>query len=427
MTEKLMLHLVYESEVAGIKLPWDAAVKRLHPGSKEGAATQHLNKLRTILLTEGHLVPPKARTRNRLASENNPEIRGYIRPDGAGPFETREVGWDEKIEDLVKSIENPEIIRGSGRYPRTKKSPTDDTRNRGQTLTSPPAKVEPPKPAVDAAARRKRQIEREEQMDNITKQLEAETKQMIAERRFYRQSRKPRTKNSRVVQDEDDYGGGDEESDSDNGSAEESDIESDSKTCENSDDDVTMDEDIHTAVGGEAKESVKDAVLEEDAEDVEGAGLDEEADISVEGVICLPGPGPRLVARAEAAEYGGQAAFDMLARVDPAGRMTMGNPYNQNMGMPEPISSHAAFDRFARVGPGGSMAMGNPYNQNMGMPQPVSSHASFDRFARVGPDGGMAMGNPYNQNMGIPEPVSQHYHYHQVSVEIMTRRCIGLR
>ena len=121
MIEKLMLHLQYEAEMAGIKLPLDAAVKRLHPGSKEGAAIQQLAKLRTILLTEGHMVPPKAKARNKRGPEYDPQLRGYIRPEGAGPYETRIVGWGEKIVDLTKNIENPGIYRGSGKYPRQKK------------------------------------------------------------------------------------------------------------------------------------------------------------------------------------------------------------------------------------------------------------------------------------------------------------------
>jgi hypothetical protein len=120
MIEKLILHLQYEAELAGIKLPWDAAVKRLHPGSKEGAAVQQLAKLRGILLTEGHMVPPKAKVKNKRGIEFKPQIRGYVRPDGAGPYETRVVGWNEKIVDLTKNIENPGIYRGSGRYPRQK-------------------------------------------------------------------------------------------------------------------------------------------------------------------------------------------------------------------------------------------------------------------------------------------------------------------
>jgi hypothetical protein len=118
MIEKLLLHLQYECELAGIDLPWDAAIKRLHPGSRDSAALQHLVKLRTILLTEGHMVPPKVKTKNKKGPEYNPELRGFIRPHNGAPFETRIVGWNEKIEDRSKNIENPEIIRGSGRYPR---------------------------------------------------------------------------------------------------------------------------------------------------------------------------------------------------------------------------------------------------------------------------------------------------------------------
>jgi hypothetical protein len=137
MFEKLLLHLHYEAELAGIKLPWDAAVHRLHSGSNEGAATQQLAKLREILLTEGHMVPPKAKVKNKRGVEYHSQMRGYIRPDGsADPYEARIVGWGEKIVDLAKSIENPGIYRGSGRYPRIT-GPDQATSGNG---TSPPPK-----------------------------------------------------------------------------------------------------------------------------------------------------------------------------------------------------------------------------------------------------------------------------------------------
>jgi hypothetical protein len=391
MTEKLMLHLVYECEVAGIKLPWDAAVKRLHPGSKEGAATQHLGKLRTILLTEGHLVPPKARTRNRLAADNSPDIRGYIRPDGAGPYETREVGWDEKIEDLSKSIENPEIIRGSGRYPRNKKTPANVTRKRGQNST--PVKAEPSSAGGTRATRRK-QID--EALDRLAIKLQAEAVDIMRASR--RRSTKLRMKNDRSVQDDDDYGGGDEESDSDNGSAGESDIENDEEACEDSDDDVVMDERVHADVEEEAEDSVKDAGVEEEAEDstegagveeeaedsVEGAGAEEEAEDSVEEIIRVPDPantrGPLLLSYQEAVEYGSLAAFERLAELDPDGN----------------LATYSS-------GPDG---------------QPIM-YDGFDGLGN-GMSEGLAMGDPYDQNMDIPDLV-----YYAVSVEIMARTCIG--
>lgn len=132
MIEKLLLHLQYECELAGIDLPWDAAIKRLHPGSRDSAALQHLVKLRTILLTEGHMVPPKVKTKNKKGPEYSPELRGFIRPHNGGPFETRIVGWNEKVEDRSKNIENPEIIRGSGRYPRKNGRPVKAAFNSGK-------------------------------------------------------------------------------------------------------------------------------------------------------------------------------------------------------------------------------------------------------------------------------------------------------
>ncbi len=58
MVEKLLLHLQYECHCEGIKLPWDKVVHRLSTGSSGQSALQHINKLRDILITEGHMVPP---------------------------------------------------------------------------------------------------------------------------------------------------------------------------------------------------------------------------------------------------------------------------------------------------------------------------------------------------------------------------------
>jgi hypothetical protein len=119
MAEKLILNLQFECHRAGILLPWDAAVKRLHPGSKGNAALQHLLKLRDILITEGHLVPPLL---GKRTVDLDPEVRGYIRNMmGNAPTDVRVVNWGENIVDRKVNIFNPDIIRGSGNYPRTKK------------------------------------------------------------------------------------------------------------------------------------------------------------------------------------------------------------------------------------------------------------------------------------------------------------------
>jgi len=51
-------------------------VQRLNPGSSGMSAIQMLNKLRDILISEGHLVPPLM---GKQKSNLDPSIRGYIR------------------------------------------------------------------------------------------------------------------------------------------------------------------------------------------------------------------------------------------------------------------------------------------------------------------------------------------------------------
>jgi len=97
MIEKLMLHLQYEMHRRGIEVPWNEAVHRLSPGSSGQSATQHLNKIRDQLLTEGHLVPPLC---GKVIQPQDPKIRGYIRDmGGESVVDSREVDWEEFIED----------------------------------------------------------------------------------------------------------------------------------------------------------------------------------------------------------------------------------------------------------------------------------------------------------------------------------------
>jgi hypothetical protein len=116
MVEKLMLHLQYECHRAGLKLPWDKAVERLSTGSSGVAALQHLNKLRDVLITEGHMVPPLL---GKYSVPQDPTVRGYIRDmDAEKPTDTRVVRWGEKIEDPKENLEVEGVVRGSGNYRR---------------------------------------------------------------------------------------------------------------------------------------------------------------------------------------------------------------------------------------------------------------------------------------------------------------------
>ncbi|KAF7872490.1 hypothetical protein EAF04_003411 [Stromatinia cepivora] len=117
MMEKLILHIVFECRRASINLPWDKIAHRLCPGSSGAAAQQYINKMRDVLITEGHLVPPPLGKKAVF----DPSIRGYIRDtDAEDPKAFRSVGWLENIADLKESLVIPGVSRGSGTYRRDK-------------------------------------------------------------------------------------------------------------------------------------------------------------------------------------------------------------------------------------------------------------------------------------------------------------------
>ncbi|TGO22943.1 hypothetical protein BPAE_0149g00060 [Botrytis paeoniae] len=115
MPEKLILCMVYECRRAELNIPWDNIAHRICPGSSGAAAIQHINKLREILIPEGHLVPPPFAKKNTV----DPNVRGYIRDmDSEDPKATRLVTWEEEIDDLKESLVVPGVTRGSGTYRR---------------------------------------------------------------------------------------------------------------------------------------------------------------------------------------------------------------------------------------------------------------------------------------------------------------------
>jgi hypothetical protein len=116
MPEKLLLHIQYECHRAGIRLPWDDIVHRLSPGSSGPSATQMLNKLRDVLVAEGHMVPPLLGKGPQYYDES---VRGYVRDMNApNPTTMRALLWTEEYEDKKESLVTPGIGQGSGRYPR---------------------------------------------------------------------------------------------------------------------------------------------------------------------------------------------------------------------------------------------------------------------------------------------------------------------
>jgi hypothetical protein len=116
MPEKLLLHIQYECHRANIRLPWDDIVHRLSPGSSGPCATQMLNKLRDVLVAEGHMVPPLLGKGPQYYDES---VRGYVRDMNApNPTTVRALLWTEEYEDKKESLVTPGIGQGSGRYAR---------------------------------------------------------------------------------------------------------------------------------------------------------------------------------------------------------------------------------------------------------------------------------------------------------------------
>jgi hypothetical protein len=99
MIEKVLLHLLYESEVRNISLPLDFVAHRLYPGATGEALRQRAERLRKELIAEGHLVPPKA---GKKKTNLDAKVRGHIRKvpgDSKNILETREVLFTEPLND----------------------------------------------------------------------------------------------------------------------------------------------------------------------------------------------------------------------------------------------------------------------------------------------------------------------------------------
>lgn len=120
MMEKLILHVQYECHKQGLQIPWDSIVHRLNPGSSGPSATQMLNKLRDVLITEGHMIPPVL---GKAGSAQDPTLRGYTRDMSSNiPTATMAVRWTDDVTDRKESLVVPGLIRGSGKYRKVPKS-----------------------------------------------------------------------------------------------------------------------------------------------------------------------------------------------------------------------------------------------------------------------------------------------------------------
>ncbi|KAK3397131.1 hypothetical protein B0T20DRAFT_356343 [Sordaria brevicollis] len=115
MAEKLLLHIQYECSRYRVDIPWDSIAHRLHPGSTGSAIHQHLNRLRSHLIAEGHLVPPICQKPGSRVHVD-PHIRGYVRAHQDNPDDqltTRAVRFDEPLEDRKFNL--PDAVENFGR------------------------------------------------------------------------------------------------------------------------------------------------------------------------------------------------------------------------------------------------------------------------------------------------------------------------
>lgn len=115
MAEKLLLHIQYECSRYRIDIPWDSIAHRLHPGSTGSAIHQHLNRLRSHLIAEGHLVPPICQKPGSRVFVD-PHIRGYVRANQENPDDqltTRPVRFDEPMDDRKFNL--PDAVENFGR------------------------------------------------------------------------------------------------------------------------------------------------------------------------------------------------------------------------------------------------------------------------------------------------------------------------
>jgi hypothetical protein len=174
MMEKLLVFLLYECHQRSVPIPWDHIVHRLQPGSSGPSAVQYIEKMRYKLIAEGHIVPP-TKTKPDLPMDDN--VRALVRADPNGPpGKVRIVRWDEHIEHLKKSLDNPGISNGSGRY---RRGPDGRRSTAGARRDEPQLKVEYPeeylanaKAIADSVSAEKTKARRQRAKDKKRKRME---------------------------------------------------------------------------------------------------------------------------------------------------------------------------------------------------------------------------------------------------------------
>lgn len=114
MYEKLLLCIQFECHKSGIQLPWDKIVHRLNIGSSGPCAPQMLNKIRDVLIREGHMIPPAL---GKKTMKVDKRVRGYVRDmNQADPRAARILYWAEDYEHKKDSLVDTGITIGSGTY-----------------------------------------------------------------------------------------------------------------------------------------------------------------------------------------------------------------------------------------------------------------------------------------------------------------------
>jgi hypothetical protein len=191
MMEKLLLMLEYECHIQQVDIPWDDIVHRLQPGSSGPCATQMLNKMRDVLIVEGHMVPPERKQQYIPADVT---VRGLIRADPEGnPCKVRMVRWDEKLEHRKESLSIEGIIRGSGKYTRAAANQTAGPREVPKLKLELPAEYKENRDRLaeiaskaKTAARRQRALEkrkaqRASQRSAVKVETDAEDEEEVAD------------------------------------------------------------------------------------------------------------------------------------------------------------------------------------------------------------------------------------------------------
>lgn len=144
MAEKLILHIQYECARHKIDIPWDNIAHRLNPGTTGGAILQRLNRLRTTLVGEGHLVPPIAqKPGSRVVVDS--KIRGFVRkyPEGHEDiFSTRPVMYTEPLEDrqfnLPDAVNHPTLAWDDPNEPDEPDAVSSAPHNFSSQIVTPP-------------------------------------------------------------------------------------------------------------------------------------------------------------------------------------------------------------------------------------------------------------------------------------------------